>query len=128
MKKSYKLQRKYVLLTLFLLIIFIFVVQNCFSFGFLGCYGPGCSKDWCNSKLFIPLLPFYAFYVLFLLFPIHWFIQVLPSIFGFNIDSELTDKMGFVISHFFMIPVFFITSLVLIKTLQSIYSRLIRNK
>jgi len=122
MKKFRFIQKKYILLTLLLEVVFILFAQNCFSVSLFDCYGPGCSNEWCNSPIFIPFYPLYLIFVV-LLFPTHWFIQI-----AFNLDGHTTDIVGFVISYVFMIPTFYLLSVGIIRILELVFRRLSKTK
>lgn len=122
MKKFRFIQKKYILLTLLLEVAFILFAQNCFSVSFFDCYGPGCSNEWCNSPIFIPLYPLYVIFII-LLFPIHWSIQV-----AFSLNGHTADIFGFAISYVLMIPAFYLLSVGIIKILELVFRRLSKTK
>ena len=107
-------------LTILLAIIFIFFVQNCFSVGLFDCYGPGCSKEWCNNYIFIPLyLPYVVFFIL--LMVVHSFVSIIFNLINFYGSA---DPISFTISHVLMMPVYYLLSVGLVKALESVIKKL----
>lgn len=110
LKKVLFLNRLRGFLALLLTLFFVFYFMQCFAWGLIGCYGPGCHNFWCNWPFFWPLA-FLTVLTLISTSYLEWWFSV-------RLDQQggVTFLFDLVI-HFFLIYAFFYLALFLLAVL-----------